>query len=40
MGVPIKFPSAEYGEAIVKNFRNVDPKILAVLKKMAKVGQE
>ena len=40
MGVPIRFLSAEYGEEIVKSFRNVDPKILAVLKKMAKVGQE
>lgn len=40
MGVPIKFLSPEYGEETVRNFRNVDPKILAVLKKMAKVGQE
>lgn len=40
MGVPIKFLSAEYGENVVKSFRYVDPKILKVLKKMSKVGQE
>lgn len=40
LGVPLRFVSLDYGLNVFRTFRNVDPKILAVLKKMAKVGQK